>query len=194
MSNYISSHTGTQIDTCVNTYQNAQQVQAAIDAAKLAMFPVGSIYISTNGTNPSTFIGGTWVAFATGRTIIGAGTGTDSAGLERTFTSGATDGEYEHTLDVTEMPSHRHWISGMAWDDGNCTGSTGNGQDFGVASDAGSYTVYDQCKSNGRYDAWAGGEAAGGASGKGSGNTAYSNSAHNNLPPYITVYMWKRTA
>ena len=65
-----------------------------------------------------------------------------------------------HTLTTAQMPSHRHWVSGMSHDDGNCTGSTGTGQDFGLAADAGSYTNYDQNKSNGRYIAYTGGGGA----------------------------------
>lgn len=195
MANYNSRHTGAEIDNCVDTYQSQAQVVAAINAAKLAMFPVGSVYITINDNNPALFIGGTWTRIGQGRTLIGVGTGTDDNSLQEEFQPNESGGEYTHTLSVSEMPAHRHWISGMAWDDGNCSGSTGNGQDFGVASDAGSYTSYDQCKGNGRYDAWCGGAAAGGASGKGTNSAnGYANDAHTNIQPYITVFFWQRTA
>lgn len=65
------------------------------------VYPVGSIYISTNATNPATLFGfGTWSAFAQGRTLIGVGTS------DQAFTAGATGGESEHTLTGVEVPVH----------------------------------------------------------------------------------------
>lgn len=71
------------------------------------IYPVGSIYISMNSTDPSTLFGGTWEAFGQGRVLIGAGTGNDGS-TSLSFTSGSTGGEYKHTLSVSEMPSHTH--------------------------------------------------------------------------------------
>lgn len=195
MANYNSRHTGAEIDNCVDTYQSQAQVAAAITAAKLAMFPVGSVYITINDNNPALFIGGTWARIGQGRTLIGVGTGTDNNETEQAFQPNESGGEYTHTLSVSEMPAHRHWISGAAYDDGNMSHSGSNSQDFGLVGDAGSYTSYDQCKGNGRYDAWCGGAAAGGASGKGTNSAnGYANDAHTNIQPYITVFFWQRTA
>ena len=82
---------------------------------------------------------------------VGSGGNTDFTSAFRNWTTNS------HTLTTAQIPSHRHWVSGMSHDDGNCTGSTGNGQDFGLAADAGSYSSSDQNKSNGRYIAYAGG-------------------------------------
>jgi len=67
-------------------------------------YPVGSIYTSISSTNPSTLLGvGTWVAFATGRTLIGVDTGqTEFDTVEE------TGGSKTHTLTEAEMPSHTH--------------------------------------------------------------------------------------
>ena len=62
------------------TYQvgNTRNDEAELRASVLEMvYPVGSIYIGTTNVNPSTFIGGTWEAYGEGRTLIGAGKGTD---------------------------------------------------------------------------------------------------------------------
>lgn len=126
-----------------------------------AVYPVGSIYISTAGTNPGTFLGGTWTAFATGRTLVGIDTNDTDFD-----TSEETGGEKTHTLTVNEMPSHNHAVYYVSRRT--------------VASSGSNAWDYDP--------------------GSTSGNTASNilntggDQAHNNLQPYITVYMWKRTA
>lgn len=67
-----------------------------------AIYPVGSIYMSTSATNPGTLFGGKWEAFAQGRTIIGNGTS------DRAFAAGDQGGASTHTLSANEMPSHTH--------------------------------------------------------------------------------------
>ena len=71
-----------------------------------AIYPVGSIFINTNGTNPGTFLGGTWEAFGKGRVLVGQDTGDASFD-----TLGETGGEKTHTLTIQEMPSHNHGFS-----------------------------------------------------------------------------------
>lgn len=66
-----------------------------------AIYPVGSIYISTNNNSPQNFLGGTWVRIE-GRFLLGAGSG---------YNANATGGEATHTLTTDEMPSHNHDIS-----------------------------------------------------------------------------------
>ena len=73
----------------------------------LAVYPVGSIYINAAvTTNPGTLLGfGTWVAFGTGRVIVGydASDGDFDALQE-------TGGVKTHTLTTSEIPSHTHNI------------------------------------------------------------------------------------
>ena len=66
-----------------------------------AIYPVGSIYISTNNNSPQSFLGGIWVRIE-GRFLLGAGSG---------YNAGSTGGEATHTLTTDEMPSHNHGIS-----------------------------------------------------------------------------------
>lgn len=68
------------------------------------IYPVGSIYISATNTSPASFLGGTWSAVATGKTLIGAGNG-----YEATQTGGAASASF--TLTTANMPSHTHTLS-----------------------------------------------------------------------------------
>ena len=137
------------------------------------VYPVGSIYTSmTRSTSPASIFGGVWSAVGEGRVLIGHGQGTDSNGDTQTFAVGTadTDGEYTHTLTTAEMPSHRH-----------NTGVVGkNSRNF--VSDQ-RITVSSQ---NGFDDDNQTGTASSATTYAGDGN------AHNNVQPYLTVYMWKR--
>lgn len=55
------------------TWGNAVQM---IDSSNILdkVYPVGSVYISVVNKNPGTFIGGTWVTFGQGRTLVGVNT------------------------------------------------------------------------------------------------------------------------
>lgn len=128
------------------------------------VYPVGSIYMSVNSTSPATLFGGTWVAIAEGRTLVGVGTGTDINGDTMTWTSEAEGGEYFHTLTVDEIPSHHHDVG---WD---YEGGTGAGH--------GTLLRPQWTNPQWQYD----------TSNTGGGQ------AHNNIQPFFAVYMWKRTA
>ncbi len=84
-----------------------------------------------------------------------------------TYTAGTTGGEAEHTLKVNEMPSHAHTtsISSGSYDAGTRDGHTSPNSWYGTAS----------------YYSW-------------TSSTVGGDQAHNNMPPYLTVYAWKRTA
>lgn len=98
-------------------------IAAAVAEAKLAAYPVGSIYCSIDSTDPGTLFGGTWVAIGAGRALVAAGGG---------FAVGSEGGADTHTLTVEEMPSHAHtaWTGEAGWhghaartDTANLTGS-----------------------------------------------------------------------
>lgn len=113
------------------------------------MYPVGSIYMSVNNTNPSTYFGGTWVAWGAGRVPVGV-----NASDSNFSTVEKTGGASTVTLAASQIPSHTHAKGTLA------TASAG----------AHTHTI-------------SGSTAATGGGG-----------AHSNLQPYITCYMWKRTA
>lgn len=74
-------------------------IAAAVAEAKLAAYPVGSIYCSIDSTDPGALFGGTWAAIGAGRALVAAGGG---------FAVGSEGGADTHTLTVEEMPSHAH--------------------------------------------------------------------------------------
>lgn len=151
------------------------------------IYPIGSIYMSMNSTNPSELFGGTWEQIAQGRCLIGAGTGTDSCSESKTFTAGDTGGEYNHVLTVEEMPSHNHSISSSNIGDHYHTWYSGRygGSEYSTSADAagvGAEGYSHKTLSAGSHSHTMA------ISSEGSG------SAHNNLPPYMGLYVWKRTA
>ena len=139
-----------------------------------AIYPVGSIYMSTNDVSPQQFLGGTWEAIH-GRFLLasGANDGNDAGADTYWGTSfpvgtlnapaGEKGGEAWHKLTVAQIPSHNHSIPSVL-------GYKSGANDKNGGSSKGNWTAMT-----------ASGYAGGG-------------SAHNNLPPYLAVYMWKRTA
>lgn len=123
-------------------------------------YPVGSIFQSTNNTNPSTFIGGTWERFGNGRVLVGV----DEADTDFS-TPNKTGGDKTHKLTADEM-AHKH----IQTEQFNSAYSTNTGHKFTVGESVASDVI------------------------KTSGVVDVTNQAHNNLQPYITVYMWRRTA
>jgi len=64
------------------------------------------------------------------------------------------------TLSTAQIPSHRHWVSRAPIDDNNQSQWNTNTQEFGLMSDAGSYSASDQNRSVGRNTAYTGGGQA----------------------------------
>jgi len=90
--------------------QSSTSVNVNMSAVFDVIYPVGSIYTNYNDdTNPGSLMGfGTWVSVATGRVIVGAGTGVDANGVSASFTATSTGGEYEHTQTIAELAPHAH--------------------------------------------------------------------------------------
>ena len=174
-------------NTGSGSYTNGGSGGNSLDFDKI--YPVGSVYMSINSTDPTNLFGGTWEQIK-GRFLVGTGLTEDNTsnwcgelngGLNCPV--GEKGGQTLHQLAIDEIPAHKHWISAAAYDDGNGS-STGqnNSQDYGLWADAGGYSVDDPSKPYGRYTAWNGGTATG------------QTTAHNNIPPYYAVYIWQRTA
>ena len=135
------------------------------DNIMLANYPVGSIYFSVDSANPSAKFGGTWVAWGAGRVPVGVNeTYSDFNAVEK------TGGEKTHVLTLSEMPRHFHTMdSAVSIKDSIVSNDTGLYQGSGAITFT---TIGKVVKTD--------------EAGEGIG--------HNNLQPYITCYMWKRTA
>lgn len=176
------------------------------------VYPVGSLYLSTNSTDPSTLFGGTWEAFAKGKTLVGIDS--DQVEFDTVEKSG---GEKSHVLTINELPSHGHSFTGSSHTHSipalsGATNSTGghthkgkiratdghysgditevrayndtSGTDGLITNNSGahSHTVSTNASTTG-------GTIQGGTVG-----TTGDSQAHNNLQPYIVINIWKRTA
>jgi hypothetical protein len=151
---------------------------AFVQAALQALHPIGSIYINaTNATNPGTLFGfGTWAAFGAGRVPVGFNaadplfdTAEETGGSKNAIVVSHT---HTATSTVTD-PGHAHtFTSGTSADFGAQTGGFGRG---------GPQTITTSTATTGITVATT--NASAGSSG-----------TNANLQPYITVYMWKRTA
>ena len=146
---------------------------AFVQAALAAAYPVGSVYVNaSNSTNPATLLGfGTWVAFGAGRVMVGFDSGNalfDTA----EETGGSADAivvSHTHTATVTD-PGHNHSTTSY-----EVTSRGSGGQGFLAVT----------------------GSTVTGTSTTGitvSNSTTGSSGTNANYQPYITVYMWKRTA
>ena len=145
-----------------------------------AIYPVGSIYISTVATSPADLIGGTWERI-TGRFLLAAtdngasswSTSTKSGSIK----AGVTGGEAAHTLSISEIPSHAGHVDPVG---------TGYGTAGGKYLGTNNVSVYG---SAGRgWDAINGNEIVPHRENRGGGGS------HSIMPPFLAVYMWKRTA
>lgn len=164
-------------------------VQAAVQTALQTLHPVGSIYINaTNATNPGTLLGfGTWVAFGAGRVPVGFNA------ADPLFDTAEETGGSANAIVV----SHNHTLSGSAV--------------VSTASLTGSFYAGKPNNSTGIVTTTSATIAGSGSGSQASGNdyaidashthtlsgttdTTGSSGTNANYQPYITVYMWKRTA
>lgn len=152
------------------------------------IYPIGAIYMSTVSTNPATlFKIGNWEALPAGRVLLAQGTSTWGVN----YSAGSTGGEDKHTLTVSESAPHNH--TGNATTSGSTHthaltmrashGKSGNG---GVPR-FGDGDVWSDYKTQNL-------SAAGEHSHAITINNSGGGQAHNNMQPYLSVYMWKRTS
>lgn len=156
------------VSTAMTTAIN-NAINTAILQSKKDQYPVGTIYFNaSNNTNPGSLLGfGTWVAWGSGRVPVGV----DAAQTEFD-TAEETGGSKTNTLSVANLPPHAHRVYSEWGTNANLNQAAGSGNYLQVAGpNAGTHALVN-----------------------GSSETIGSGTAVNNLQPYITVYMWKRTA
>ena len=169
-----------------NVVEIANNWELEIHGKKLIdyIYPVGSIYMSVNATSPANLFGGSWTQLKD-RFLLGAGS---------TYTGGSTGGAATHKLTVAEMPKHAHdtpFFNNMTNNGegkSDFIGVYGKGatasaaiKEMGASSTMEMWWVNQTNKAEGNEWSYL-------TSSKGG------SSAHNNMPPYLVVYMWKRTA
>lgn len=147
------------------TYNNIPLPNSLTDL----VYPVGSVYMSINDTDPSLLFGGVWEQIKD-RFLLSAGDN---------YNAGDIGGEANHTLTVDEIPSHTHTYGESGYNAliTNATAAFQSG-DMGVQTGTGRH--YPFTTTGAQYIRSTNTNSAGGGQ------------AHNNMPPYLTVYMWQR--
>ena len=185
-------------------------------------YPVGSIYLSVNSTNPGTLFGGTWEQIKD-RFILACGS---------TYANGATGGASTHTHSIDghthTSAAHTHTINSHTHTSAAHTHGAGSyaaainvsnaGEIYiGVSSNGYTASTYkrggsgnyktgsNDSNSSGTYVYGTSGSTTPGATGGTSlttnsttpgatGSTSLTTKSASNLPPYLAVYVWKRVA
>ncbi len=197
--------------------QNLQKIQQEQNNRKPLdqIYPIGSIYITATNTNPASTLGGTWQAYAQGRTLIGV----DSSSYK---SAELTGGKSIKSITTSNMTAHNHNISisgkvsSTFKGTSTSTSSNGNhihtfmgvlvqveGTTYSLSETGNGFggrvvtftTTRDNTSSNGSHNHTV--TPAGTVTSTFKGNTSSttsigSNSSLNFQNPYITVYIWKR--
>lgn len=150
-------------------------VQDIVENIKSSLYPVGSIYTNSSvSTNPATLLGfGTWTAFGAGRVMVGFDA-SNSLFDTAEETGGSADAivvSHTHTASVTD-PGHSHSTSKAVM-------TVAGGNNGAGGSDRLLETISTTTSTTGITV---------------SNSTTGSSGTNANYQPYITVYMWKRTA
>ena len=162
-----------QVMSKMETTSSGVSIQGALDATTIGsnliniVYPIGFIITTFTNTNPSTQLANTtWVRFGEGKCVVGV----DDTDAD--FASGTTGGEKTNTLAIQNIPSHTHTYSDYIRD------ATYGAQQTGASNYAvGGVQLFQTTNT-------------GSAGGDGNGDTT----PINNLQPYISCYMWRRTA
>ena len=185
------------LDVGGDIYSNGEKLSSET-AILQKVFPVGSIYTSNSGTtNPSTILGfGTWSLLSAGTFPVAAGTG---------YAYGATGGATTHTHTIAShthsTPDHTHSLSSNGRALVNVTGIGGSfvylkGSSYTswAPSDRVTASGYVGSTTSQAWAAWLSGDTDSGGASTTGGSGTLTTASGSNLPPYLAVFMWRRTA
>jgi len=165
----------------VSTSNNTFEVDINTVFKKIVdgIYPVGSIYMSVSSVNPAAFFGGSWEQLQN-RFLLGAGS---------SYSAGATGGNASISIATDNIPGHTHSVSITTSNTGSHTHGLPRNNSGSAYREALGYTTSATRAQTTETD------SAGGHTHSVSGNTGSSGSgtAFNILPPYLVVYIWKRT-
>lgn len=167
-----------------------------VKAIANVMLPVGHILMTTRNVNPGTYLGGTWVAWGNGRVPTGVNAeDSDYNASEKTGGAKTLNLSHSHTVDSHShtVNSHKHvapfgyddnvYYAGRIYDSTVVSASGSNGYSFRAASSGTASPIrlnYTSAESPGTSSSAPG--------------TNSQLGDRDIRQPYITCYMWKRTA
>ena len=130
------------------------------------LYPVGAIYLTWNNNNPGNFLGGTWVRMAEGRGLFGVGRSTGRNGIAANVGEHEEFGDWKHRLTVDEMPPHGHKLYARGGSTAQTSSPFAENKPITQGSNSYGFNVSET----------------------GGGKDFYI------VPPYIGIYVWRRTA
>lgn len=148
-------------------------------------YPVGSIYISVDETSPSFYFGGEWEKIE-GKFLLGSSS---------SHAVGSTGGEESHTLTLDEIPSHTHGSKSLT---GYSDFRDINNTDNNLILDGGGILSVTRVDWSGKHDAAEKISKGDYKQNRLNINATHEhssvggNAAHNNMPPFLSVNIWKR--
>lgn len=190
------AQTGARVSLkCVNLYEKLNTfVTKVLNRDVFDMvYPVGAIYMSTNDVDPSTLFGGTWERIQN-RFLLAKGSNFE--------TLGATGGATTVSLTQSQMPRHNHSTNShyhtVSETNEYYVTSTSSGASNKRVTVPASGSNYADVQSSSTFHHRTGTGSASPSTkytgGTGSTESASNGASHENMPPYIVVNVWKRTA
>lgn len=196
--------------------ENVAEMYKDLKAVANLIYPVGSIYMSVNAVNPSTLFGGTWeqikdkFLLSAGDTYNNGATGGEASHTLTTAELPAhAHGLNDHTHSIPKLSmnttgNHGHFVAKVGTSENPAAEVGFNNPNYSIATNSGANWGY-VLKNTNSAGAWTGYSSTTGdhthttnasTTGQASGNTTNTGSgtAHNNMPPYLAVNVWKRTA
>ena len=144
------------------------------------IYPIGSIYMSVNDVNPNVLFGGQWeqlkdrFLLGSGDVYIGGATGGSANAV--VVKHNHTQNAHNHTASADGKQSFLTAPTGSSWNEVAGSNISGSGYHYVATQDTSNYNVWVAQSANKTAT-----NQESGVDGTGK-----------NMPPYLTVYMWKR--